>query len=333
MKIYKKVCIPATIYGLMTYLFHTEEQDILNTKFYTCHTIPESVRKNLPNNTSINGHISKRIRLWYILKYKFLRLLTDPSLCFGEIYAQEHLPIAPYLISQRQYIMLSDGPFFLTLGKKQKWVTDAWALYDSTAGIKKLFWNYISQSMYGFYGRNKLCKAILMTEPEELDYTKHIHKINLNLTDEWQRMSDNKKKLILQIFGVKESTVELLNRKKVILFTNPYSADGLITLNEQIQIYTDILAKYNKEEVVIKPHPRDNIDYRKYFKDYFVFDISMPSQLLNLVGPKFRTAIAICSTAVFDFDYPIEIDWIGTKIHPRILEEFGDVKLEDYKRN
>ena len=55
---------------------------------------------------------------------------------------------------------------------------------------------------------------------------------------------------------------------KVLVLTEP-----LCELPVREQIFRDIVAKYGKDaQVILKPHPRDVLDYHKLFPDDIVLD-------------------------------------------------------------
>ena len=327
---YYNVCAPATVYGLLVFLLYASEEDIVHTKFLTSHTIPKFVRDRVPNNEYVEARLTRKRALWYFVKYKILRRFLAPELVHSKIYAQDHLTTSPYIISQRHYTLLPDGPFFLELNSKQKWVLDAWHKKENLGGLERFFSNAISLSRFGYMGKNLLCDHLILTEEEDIQHTIGISRTIVNIKESWGKSSDQKKESILNIFGVTNDLVKILASKKIILFSSPFVDDGVITEEEQISIYQDALKNYNEGDVVIKMHPRDTLDYKNHFPNILVFDKPIPSQLFNLIGPQYTCAITIYSTAVLDFDYDLKVDWIGTKVHPKLYAAFGDQRYEDY---
>lgn len=69
------------------------------------------------------------------------------------------------------------------------------------------------------------------------------------------------------------------HEKKVLVLTEP-----LCSLEVRKQIFADIIAQYGRDaQVLIKPHPRDVLDYRKEFPDQIVLDGMFPMEILNFV--------------------------------------------------
>ena len=83
----------------------------------------------------------------------------------------------------------------------------------------------------------------------------------VNVQDLWKK--SDAKDYITSLFGITDDDLLMLAEKKVIILTQPYNIQ--IGDDNLIEIYRKIIDKYNSEEVVIKTHPRDNLDYEKAF--------------------------------------------------------------------
>ena len=90
-----------------------------------------------------------------------------------------------------------------------------------------------------------------------------------------------------------------------------------------MKLYGQIVNNYDKNNLIIKTHPRDNIPYEQLFPGIVVFRKKVPSQLIDLVGVHFKKAITVFSSAALSFAYPIQVDWYGTEIHPKVLSIYG----------
>ena len=81
-------------------------------------------------------------------------------------------------------------------------------------------------------------------------------------------------------------------------------------------IFRDCIEQYGKldgEEsvVLIKPHPRDALDYRKAFPEYIVLDGRFPMEVLNYIkGLRFRRVISVF-TVVHAIQFAEEIVYLG----------------------
>lgn len=89
------------------------------------------------------------------------------------------------------------------------------------------------------------------------------------------------KELLLKVFvpdieSLKAAIMDEQVRTALIL-TEP-----LCTLDVRKRIFEDIVARYEKDYTLIfKPHPRDELDYRKEFPGYTVIDKTVPMEMLN----------------------------------------------------
>ena len=77
---------------------------------------------------------------------------------------------------------------------------------------------------------------------------------------------------------------------KILILTDP-----LCTLDVREQIFKDIVAEYEKQgQIFIKPHPRDELDYRRVFPGYPIFDATVPMEMLNFfAGLHFEQVVTV----------------------------------------
>ena len=62
---------------------------------------------------------------------------------------------------------------------------------------------------------------------------------------------------------------------------------------------------------MIKPHPRDVLDYRKVFSSYIVLDSKFPMEILNFIPDlRFRRVISVF-TVVRSIQFAEEIVYLG----------------------
>ncbi len=120
------------------------------------------------------------------------------------------------------------------------------------------------------------------------------------------RLTDQDKQVILKAF-VKDydALVEALEqadatgKKKVLVLTEP-----LCDLNTRERIFRDIIRIYGEDAVVVlKPHPRDELDYNTLFGEYFRIDRTVPMEMLNFIpGAHFDRLISVLTeTAAIQF--------------------------------
>lgn len=150
--------------------------------------------------------------------------------------------------------------------------------------------------------------------------------IRISLKELWQKKQLEEKIEILKIFNIKIENFDEIKKRKIILFTQPLSEEGIISEREKIELYTKILAKYKEKEIIIKSHPREKTEYSKYFKRALVIEEKYPAELLYLIGIEISKIVTIFSTAALTFRKNaknIEIDFYGTEIHNKLFQRFG----------
>lgn len=111
------------------------------------------------------------------------------------------------------------------------------------------------------------------------------------------RLTQEDKQIILKAF-VKdyEALVTALKQadaagtKKVLILTEP-----LCDLTTRERIFRDIIEQYGQDAVVVlKPHPRDELDYDRLFGSYFRIDRTVPMEMLNFIpGAHFDSLISV----------------------------------------
>lgn len=77
---------------------------------------------------------------------------------------------------------------------------------------------------------------------------------------------------------------------KILILTDP-----LCTLDIRKQIFEDIIQMYEPEGTVfLKPHPRDELNYREVFSQYPQFDATVPMEMLNFFpGLRFKKVVGV----------------------------------------
>ena len=76
----------------------------------------------------------------------------------------------------------------------------------------------------------------------------------------------------------------LLKQASADLPKNLVLTEPLCSLDVREQIFKDVIEEYCKDAVaIIKPHPRDELDYKKLFSDNIVIEGKFPMEVLNLI--------------------------------------------------
>lgn len=170
-------------------------------------------------------------------------------------------------------------------------------------------------------GYGKYCKDMEVNDISLLKYPykKYVEQSRQELVD---KLTQADKDIILQAFirdmdslraQIEESN---LVGDKILILTDP-----LCTLDIREKIFRDIIGMFEKEGTVfLKPHPRDELDYRKLFGEYPQFDATVPMEMLNFFpGLRFKKVVAVL-TEIKAIQFADEVIRLG--------EDFMD-KYED----
>lgn len=206
---------------------------------------------------------------------------------FENIFMFNDLDIMGKIINRKKikYYLIEDG---LDCFEKN-------AYYSQKSKIYKL----IKKILYGYseLGESKNIISIEVNSKEKLsNHAKNF--IEYPKKKLFESLSQEGKKEIINIFLPNLNSKELKGAS--LLITQPLYIDNLLkTEKDQINIYKYITKKYLQDQkIIIKVHPRDTINYQKYFKNSIVLDTPFPIEILNFVEElKFKKVISISSTS------------------------------------
>ena len=331
---FKRVCIVYTPYSLYLYLLYSNEEELNNTFFFFGEGIHKGIRDKFENKYFFSDECYSRrnvlSRLIYRIKLRNQSRKIWPFLADAHIFAQDIFFFSAALIGKRNYTMIEDAPN--VIHRWRNLLNKPKSIYTNILiTVKELFHKYMENSFYGEMGFNAQCNSVLITNAEYDPILKDKQVIQVDEMDYWYKSTESKKNKILSIYDLTEEDLTQLKKRKIILFSENFTSIGWITEQELVDIYAQRLDKYAADEIIIKKHAFDRTDYRKHFPNIYVFDKVIPMQLLNLLGIHYETAITICSSAVLSFPYDIQIEWIGTECHPKLLAAMGKQSLADYK--
>jgi len=319
--IIKRVCIVDSIYALLLYFLISTEEEIKNTFYFTGTGVPESIRKNLPNRHSFKKQPTLLRRLFLKLSLNFFSHLRWNFLKTAKIFGQDHIQFFSTLVRNRNYTLLEDAPLVFSnftnshIDKQNRKLRTSWSIK-----IVNLLYGKIFATSFG---QNSQCENIILTKEEDLKYLPNKQTTLIDLQNIWQVSSKSKQELVLKLFNIDLSAPIFTTKKSIIILTQPFYVDvPNFSEQEQIDLYKEIVERYDKSEVVIKTHPRDKINYCQYFLDIEIFDKPIPMQLLSILGVRFEKAVTIFSSAVLDFPYKIKVEKIGMSCRKKIENYF-----------
>lgn len=320
----KNICHIGSYYSLLIYLL-LPDKNVKNTFFFFGDLIEI---KNLPKNYYIIKRKNLKFPLSFIyhdfiLKFILNRIVKKNKLNTNIIYGQDHLLGSSYFLKYNFYL-IEDGLSFYTTFEidKKKYYEKYWI--NKILGRKKV------------QGLDKNVKKIYVTRtsgiPNEIK-----EKVKLiNLKTLWNLKTEQEKKDILNIIGIDFSDTKKLTKAKNILLTQPLSEDSVVTEEEKIGFYKKIIEEFGEEKLLIKPHPREKTDYKKIFPKAIVISRNFPFELVSILisDIKVKNLITLFSTAVFSMieKKDTKIVFYGTKISKKLIDRFGDLKLEDYQK-
>lgn len=184
------------------------------------------------------------------------------------------------------------------------------------------------------FGRSDKCKTIYLTGISSIPNI-IVDKVKIvNLKALWGKKSREEQKEILDIFNITDTVIKKLKSKKIILLTQPISEIGLVSEEEKITIYRNCLSKYDIKDVMIKTHPRETTNYKKYFSSMMIVDTPFPFELIELLDITIDKVVTLFSAVALTLDKDIEVEWLGASVHKKLYEHYGNsLDLENIKNN
>ena len=324
---YKNICITDSLYSLLIYML-VSENSISETFFIFGNSI--NINKEIFINNSIviekENAVSKFDSMKKRMKmYNFMKNLVKENGLNGlVVYGGDHLTGAGYFIKNHEFRVIEDGIInYYSMPEVDKQI-------ERENFLLKMF-KYATYLYYP-YGFSKNVKKIYLTKETDNIPKRLKNKVEfISLKNLWDNLSKEKKDEILYVFGLDNSLLKELSKMENILLTQPFSEDKVVTEEEKIEIYKNIMKNYDEEKTVIKTHPREKTFYRDIFPKAVILDKPFPFELFSLMDSNFKKAITVFSTSVMNLGKDVEIDFYGSRINDKLLKQFGDVKLDDFK--
>lgn len=188
---------------------------------------------------------------------------------------------------------------------------------------------YFSYKRFSPFGLSEKIKKIYLTGalPIPNMIEKKVEK--LDIINLWRNLTEKQKKEILEIFNLKiEELKKLLKEEeKVLLITQPLSEDGIISEEEKLKIYKEILEERKIKNICIKPHPREKTNYKEGLKEFNIqiIDKKFPIEIIMLFNINFKSIITLFSTAALNFKDKYNVEFIGTEQYKKLYERFGKI--------
>lgn len=299
------ICCFATNYSLLIYLILTNSELRKRSIFILENNVNDIPYKSIKIKVKKGRNYFKEILVNILVKLLIIIFKKKIS-----VFGQDHTLVGNKLLATDNFYLIEDGLMNYTITISEEKIS------------RKIF-NYL-MGRRKINGLDKGVKKIYLTGiapiPKEIETKVKI----INLKKLWNKKTKEEKNEILSIFKFNKNIIRKINDKKYILFTQPLYEDGAISEEEKIELYKKIIFNYSKKDLIIKTHPRERTDYKKYFPEIDILNNNFPSEIFDLLNIKFEKVITIFSTAALNFSKEIKIDFYGTKVHPNLLKKWGD---------
>ena len=171
------------------------------------------------------------------------------------------------------------------------------ARYDNRGHFELKAWMAAHNLIFIQNGYSRYCLDMEINDRSVVPYPcdKYIEVPRAKLVE---RLTEEDKDILIRLFI--EDLDELLGqlacgaKDKILVLSEP-----LCDLTVRRQIFADIIGKYGQGDgrqgqILIKPHPRDVLDYTKEFAGHIVLSGMFPMEILNFIpGLRFRRVISV----------------------------------------
>ena len=171
------------------------------------------------------------------------------------------------------------------------------ARYDNRGHFEFKAWMAARNFIFIQNGYGKYCLDMEVNDISVLPYPCSKYK-EVPRTGLVERLTQRDKDILIRLFVEDMDTLlrqlQQGEKDKVLVLSEP-----LCDLTVRRQIFSDIIRDYTvidgrQAQVLIKPHPRDVLDYRKEFPQHIVLDGKFPMEILNYIpGLSFRRVVSV----------------------------------------
>ncbi|MCM1088591.1 MAG: glycosyltransferase family 52 protein [Muribaculaceae bacterium] len=171
------------------------------------------------------------------------------------------------------------------------------ARYDNRGHFGLKAWMAARNLIFIQNGYAKYCLDMEVNDISILPYpiAKHIELPRETLVE---HLSQKEKDILIHLFienmDELQQALDTGAKDKILVLSEP-----LCDLEVRKQIFTDIIKEYgtidgHKGQVLIKPHPRDVLDYHKEFPEHIVMNGMFPMEIMNFIpGLRFRRVVSV----------------------------------------
>ena len=305
---YKYVCCTGSVHALLLFFLINPDATLNNTVFF------------FPKDGGIRGDLKQKFKHVYWLSRKGFKYRILNYYLLKNIFKKLKLKSAKrYGFDEggwTEYIVHTTMSFHL--------IEDGMNNYIMVQPTKKKYESSIIHKLLSYtpflhipYGLSKHVSTIYLTgiadTPQEIkDKVKFV-----NMKTMWNSCSEQRKHEIINLFGVSFSSFE--KNRSTLIITQPLSEDKIMSEQDKIDIYKNIVQQYGETNILIKPHPREATNYKTIFPQALIWDAYFPIELLALSNQTLgiKTVITVFSTAISSFENCQKIT-LGSKAHPNL---------------
>lgn len=173
------------------------------------------------------------------------------------------------------------------------------ARYDNRGHFGFKAWMAAHNLIFIQNGYGKYCLDMEINDKSVVPYPckKYIEVPRAKLVD---RLTQEDKDVLIRLFienmdGLLEQ-LRLGAEDKILVLTEP-----LCALDVRKRLFSDVIEEYGeingrKGQILIKPHPRDILDYENEFSEYIVLNGMFPMEILNFIPDlRFRRVVSVAT--------------------------------------
>lgn len=308
----KKIVYIGGMRALVIYLL-LNIKDLKESIFFLANDFKVNLEKKYVLNEEGNKYVARYRNYKLLKKYTFDNEKK-------EFWIQDHLKYSPFFLGNfKELILVEDGmenytDFYKKSSRRVKYSLKN-KLLGGTFRIEKYK-----------YGNSEKIRKVYLTGLDEIPLEIKEKTEIINLKEIWSNLKKEEKEKLLDIFLLKNENIKVLKNKKIILITQPISEDSNLLEEDKINIYKKIIERYSENEILIKPHPREITDYKKYFPDIDILEKNIPMEMISFLIDDLEEVITLFSTAVFEFKNISKISFLGTEFDEKLSKYFGKIK-------
>lgn len=308
----KNICLVTTVYSFFLYLLikgYDEDDIYIFTAWF-----PKGVSKNVKHIQmpavqfkgkkfadldSLSGIYENIIGFFkYFYGYLKLRILLFIKTfnCTVEAYGHAQTPFSYILFENENSNIIEDG-----LENYTAEICEPHKINPLIDWILHICGIYFLNNCE-CYGSHKNIKNIYLTQEQNHPLIKDKVQI-IDIKELWNNLTNKDQRKLLEIMNVNVEGIDF-NKKTALLLTQPLSEGSLTTIKEEeeINIYHEIIDKFDDYQIIIKPHPRDTKDFEKIFPNIKIIDKSFPVEILAMININPTVVCSIVSTACYNFE-------------------------------